>query len=114
MSPVLSGYFWSVLASLASAMATLLIKLSHQENAGWTLSRLTYLGGACGTYGLGFICYSIALQRLQISLAYPLMTAFTMLLVMLIGFIILGENLSPTRLAGAGLIIAGAFVLSRS
>lgn len=114
MSPVLTGYFWSILASLASALATLLIKLSHQENAGWTLSRLAYLGGASGTYVVGFVCYSIALQRLQISLAYPLMTAFTMLLVMLIGFLILGENLTFTRLSGAALIITGAFILSRS
>lgn len=114
MSPVLTGYFWSILASLASALATLLIKLSHQENAGWTLSRLAYLGGASGTYVVGFVCYSIALQRLQISLAYPLMTAFTMLLVMLIGFLVLGENLTFTRMAGAALIITGAFILSRS
>jgi len=47
------------------------------------------------------------------SLAYPVMTAITMLLVALLGGIALQETLSLSKIAGVVLITAGAFVLSR-
>lgn len=113
MSPNLLGYLWCALAALASASATFLIKLSAQTGSDWSLPRLAYLGGACATYGLGFICYSVALQKLQISLAYPVMTAITMALVAVIGFAALHEPMTPSKLGGLLLIVAGAFALTR-
>lgn len=113
MSPALIGYLWCALAALASAAATFLIKLSSLAGNDWTLRRLVLLGGACATYGLGFICYSVALQKLQISLAYPAMTAITMALVALIGYAALHEAMSLSKLTGLALIAAGAFALTR-
>ncbi|MBA5640011.1 hypothetical protein H3H37_23395 [Duganella sp. LX20W] len=113
MSPTLIGYLWCALAALASAAATFLIKLSSLAGTDWNLRRLAFLGGACATYGLGFICYSVALQRLQISLAYPAMTAITMALVALTGYAALNEAMSVSKLTGLVLIAAGAFALTR-
>ncbi|PKV45699.1 MULTISPECIES: SMR family transporter [unclassified Janthinobacterium] len=113
MSSNLNGYLWCGLAAVASALATLLIKLSAHAGVGWTLARMGWLGGACTTYALGFVCYSIALQKLQISLAYPVMTAATMCLVALIGATLLNEPLHAGKLAGMALIAAGAFILTR-
>lgn len=113
MTPALNGLAWCALAAGASAMATFLIKLSHQTGADWSMLRLAYLGGACATYGLGFICYSVALQKMPMSLAYPLMTAITMAVVTAIGCLALGETLSASKIAGTLLIAAGAFVLAR-
>ena len=55
MNTVLNGYFWCALASLASAGATFLIKLSHGAGEGWSVPRLAYLGAACTVYGLSLI-----------------------------------------------------------
>lgn len=113
MNPALTGFLWCLLAAVASACATLLIKLSGDGSAGWTLLRLTWLGAACATYAAGFVCYAQALQRMQISLAYPLMTAVTLVLVTVLGYVVLHEALTPSKLTGLALIAAGAFALSR-
>ena len=113
MNPVYVGYFWCALASVASAAATFLIKLSSQHGAGLNLMRLVYLGGACGAYGLGFICYAAALSRMQITLAYPVMTAITMMMVAAMGCFLLQESLTPAKIIGMLLVTTGAFVLAR-
>jgi quaternary ammonium compound-resistance protein SugE len=113
MNPLLIGCLWCALAAVASASATLLIKLAGDGSGGWTLVRLGYLGGACATYGVGFVCYALALQKMQISLAYPVMTAITLTLVTLLGYLVLQEALTPVKLTGLALIAAGAFALSR-
>ncbi len=114
MNSVHAGYLWCALAAIASAAATFLIKMSSQHSSGLSLVRLLWLGGAGGAYALGFVCYAVALEKLQMSLAYPVMTAITMLLVALLGGIALQETLSLSKIAGIVLITAGAFVLSRS
>ena len=113
MNPVMTGYLWCALAALASAVATLLIKLSGQHGPDWNLVRLAWLGGAGFTYVLGFVCYSVALQKLEISLAYPVMTGIAMAMVAALGFAFLHEPLSWSKAAGMALIAAGAFALTR-
>lgn len=109
----LNGFAWCALAAVASAIATFMIKLSHQTGGEWSALRLTYLGGACASYALGFLCYSIALQKLPMSLAYPLMTAVTMAGVTLIGCLALGELMTFSKIAGLLMITGGAFMLAR-
>ncbi|GAB2851159.1 SMR family transporter [Pseudoduganella ginsengisoli] len=113
MNPAFTGYLWCAGAALASALSTFLIKLSGQAGSDWNIARLAWLGSACASYGLGFICYSIALQKLQISLAYPVMTAITLALVAVTGYAALQEPMSAAKLAGILLVGAGAFLLAR-
>lgn len=113
MNPTYLGYLWCALAALASAISTFLIKLSSHGEPGLNMVRLTYLGSACASYGLGFIFYTFALQRLQISLAYPVMTAVTMTLVTAVGVLMLHEALTPSKIVGLVLVTAGAFALAR-
>ena len=113
MTPAMTGYLWCALAALASAMATFLIKLSNQHGADWNLVRLAFLGGAGATYALGFIFYSVALQKLDMSLAYPVMTGIAMAMVAALGIAALDEPLSASKVIGMVLIAAGAFALSR-
>lgn len=112
MSEASVGYLWSVLAALASAGASLLIKLASGDND-WTPTRMAYLSGACATYALGFICYTMALRKLPMTLAYPVMTATTIALVTLLGICVLKETLSVMQLTGLVLISAGVFALVR-
>ncbi|MYM26330.1 EamA family transporter [Duganella sp. FT135W] len=113
MNPTIAGYLWLVLASVASAAATFLIKMSSQTGDGINLARLMWLGGAGSTYVLGFVCYSLALAKLEISVAYPFMTAVTIVMVTLLGSQLLHEALSPMKVLGLLLIGAGAFVVAR-
>ncbi len=113
MTPAMTGYLWCALAALASAAATFLIKLSNQHGVDWNLVRLAFLGGAGATYALGFVCYSVALQKLDMSLAYPVMTGVAMLAVAAIGVAALNEPLSVSKIVGMVLIVAGAFALVR-
>jgi multidrug transporter EmrE-like cation transporter len=94
-------------------MATLLIKLSSHDGAAWTLTRLAYLAGAGGTYVVGFVCYSVALQKLNMSVAYPIMTSIALVMVALLGIVVLNESLTVTKAVGLALIALGAFALSR-
>lgn len=109
----LAGLGWCALAGLASAGATYLIKMSHQAGSDWNLARLTWLGAACASYVLGFVFYTQALKRLDMSLAYPLMTAVTMTVVTGLGVLLLSESLTPVKLAGLSMLIAGAFLITR-
>lgn len=107
------GFLWCAAAALASAMATLLIKLSNQHSIDWNTMRIMFLGAAAGSYALGFVCYSIALQKLDMSLAYPVMTGVAMLLVAGMGVLVLGESLSASKITGMVLIALGAYALAR-
>lgn len=113
MTPAVTGYFWCAMAALASAGATFLIKVSNQHGADWNIVRLAWLGGAATTYAIGFVCYSVALQRLEMSLAYPVMTGFAMAMVAAIGFAALDEQLTMSKIIGMVLIALGAVFLSR-
>lgn len=69
--------------------------------------------GAIGAYGLGFLLYANALQKLNLAVAYPLMIAVAMLTV--VGFTLLtGEALHATHVIGAALIAVGIWLLMRS
>ena len=113
MTPAMSGFLWCGLAGLASALATYLIKVSTPFGPGWNLPRLALLGGAAATYALGFVFYSVALQRLQVSLAYPVMTGIAMAAVALIGYAALNEPITASRATGMALVALGVVALSR-
>lgn len=113
MFPISNGFWWCALASLASAGATFLIKMSHQAGGEWTVTRLAFLAGACAVYGVGFVSYGVALQRMQMTLAYPLMTALTMVAVFFLGTAALGEQVSTSRILGMTMVVAGAALVSR-
>ncbi len=108
-----SGLLWCTLSALASAIATLFIKFANQAGSDWNLTRLSWLGGACAVYGLGFLSYSVALQKLHMSLAYPVMTGIAMAMVAVTGVLVLDEPMSASKVGGMLLIAAGAYALSR-
>jgi multidrug transporter EmrE-like cation transporter len=72
-------------------------------------SPLVWLGLAL--YGLSAALWIWVLSRLDVSLAYPLVS-LGFVLTMLFGVQWLGEPFSWQRLAGCGLIVAGVFLLA--
>jgi multidrug transporter EmrE-like cation transporter len=62
-------------------------------------------------YGIGTLLWLFALRKIDLSLAYPLV-AISFVMVVGIGVFFLGEPLSPIKLAGVTVIIAGVTLLA--
>ena len=70
------------------------------------------LGGvAC--YGVSLVLWIMALSRVEVSIAYP-MLSIGFAINALLAWWLLGEAVSAQRLAGIAIIILGVFVVARS
>ena len=72
----------------------------------WILSGL-----AC--YALGAISWIMVLTRVPLSWAYPIL-ALNQILILLVAWLFLGEQVNAMRWSGACLIVAGVVLVSRS
>lgn len=70
-----------------------------------------WLGLTC--YGISVVVWLLALSRVEVSLAYP-MLSLGYVVNALAAWVWLGESLHPGKLAGIGIIIVGVYVLARS
>jgi len=64
-------------------------------------------------FGLALAAYSIVLSKINLSIAYPIMTGAGFLLVFLASAVFFKESIAPVHLIGAGLILAGVWTLAR-
>ena len=108
----------AVFCVLLSSAAQLVMKRGMAAGAGSDVastylhalsSPLVWLG--LGLYGASAVLWLWVLSRLDVGLAYPLVSlGFVVTLVL--GITWLGEPFSWTRLAGCGLIVAGVWLLA--
>lgn len=70
-----------------------------------------FAGFVC--YGLSSLIYLIALSRLPVSYAYP-MVALSYVVVTFFSWKLLGELVPPSRVAGLGLICVGVLIVALS
>ena len=68
-------------------------------------------GLAC--YAVSVVVWIVALSRVQVSIAYP-MLSIGYVVNAIAAWYLLGEVLTPMRLTGIGIIIAGVFLVARS
>ncbi|WMD19765.1 SMR family transporter [Achromobacter seleniivolatilans] len=111
------AYLWLVLSGACSVAASVALKAAGASPAGALPASLAaqafpYLA-AIGAYGLGFGFYALALRQLDLSLAYPLMVAIAIAGVFIYGLLSGAESISGMRMAGAALIAAGVFLISK-
>lgn len=79
----------------------------------WQLASQPYiLAGVCA-YGLSMVLWIMALSRVEVSLAYP-MVSIGYALTVLAAWHFLGEQVSLMRLLGIGVIMLGVFIVARS
>lgn len=64
-------------------------------------------------YGLSFALWLIVLSKLEVSLAYPLLS-IGYIIMPFVGYLFLNESLSVDRIVGICIIIVGVYVVSRS
>lgn len=108
-------------AGTLSAVASILLRVAGTLNTAVPADRLLSLatlysppmllrGGAIGAYGAGFVLYAIALKRVELSVAYPLMVGITIL--ELFGYgLFAGEAVTVKMVAGAALLAIGVYLI---
>lgn len=73
---------------------------------------LPFLAGlAC--FGLNLLAYSQALKKLPLSIAYPTMVSLGYLIILVVSWFVFQERLTLPRYVGAGLILAGIWLVVR-
>ena len=69
----------------------------------------TIFGIAC--YGLSFVLYIILIAKLDLSFLTPVVTAVNYILIMVVAFLIFGEQFTPVKIIGCSLIIIGVLMV---
>ncbi len=109
------AYLFLSLASACSVAASIALKIAGTSRG---MPLFGVPGGATyalaiASYGAGFGFYALSLRRLDLTLAYPLMVAISILGIFAYGAFSGAEEFSAYRLAGAALIALGIFLLSQ-
>lgn len=80
---------------------------------GWQLATQPMILGGIAAYGLSLIVWIMALSRVEVSIAYP-MVSIGYVLTAIAAWHFLGESVSTMRIAGIGVIILGVVIVARS
>lgn len=80
---------------------------------GWQLATQPLILGGIFAYGLSLIVWIMALSRVPVSVAYPLVS-IGYVLTAIAAWHFLGESVSVMRIAGIGVIILGVVIVARS
>lgn len=113
-----AAYFMLFLSGTCSALASVLLRVSGQMNvvgSGFGLASLMTMPnmlrlGAIVAYGAGFVLYALALKRIELNIAYPLMVGIAILEIFGYG-LLGGEAVSIRSVFGAALIMGGIFLI---
>lgn len=115
------GLAWGALALATglNALANVLVKTASARAAGVSApaaARLLvepWFVAGVASFGVALVFYTLALSRLEISVAYPVLTGVGFLIVTLWAILHLHESLTGLKLAGAALVLAGIVLLAR-
>lgn len=80
---------------------------------GWKLATEPHIMGGLACYVLSVIVWIMALSRVEVSIAYP-MLSIGYVVNALAAWYLFGEAVTLTRLVGIGIIIVGVYIVARS
>ncbi len=102
-------------AILIGVVGQLLLKAGAEGSTGGFLAQFLspFTIGGLAAYGVGAICYIVAIKRIPVSIAFP-SVAISYVLVAIAAHLIWQEALGWQQFAGIGLIAAGILVLHAS
>lgn len=118
-------YFIVLICVILNVISQLLLKMGVNEIGcfEYNVGSLVSVGLRAATspgiifglflYALSFVLWLVVLSRLEVSLAYPLLS-IGYIIVPFVSCLFLGETLPLSRLIGICIIIAGVFLVSRS
>jgi multidrug transporter EmrE-like cation transporter len=94
------------LGEVSLAPSTLITTLGHLA------TNLPIIAGLC-LYGLSVITWIAGLSRVDVSVAYPLLS-LGYVVNAIAAYFLFGEALTPQRLIAIGIILLGVYILARS
>ena len=119
--PEISKFFgWCMLiwATLSNVGGSVAMKYFHQTRSDVATTQMSlmnpdlkYIGVALICYISSFVSYFIVLKVIPISIAYPIITGLTILMVLGVANSLLGEQLSISMAVGAAFIVVGIFLI---
>jgi multidrug transporter EmrE-like cation transporter len=113
------GYVFLTVALTLNATANLLMKMGADrlgpfEGPGMLKSILTnyFLVGGVVLFGLNIVFYVAALTRMNLSIAYPVMMAGGVLIVVSVSVVYFRESLTLAQVLGILLLMAGLILVT--
>jgi small multidrug resistance pump len=108
-------FFFLFLSGTFSASASILLRIAGRVDSDPSLFGISGKPLLCrlaaiAAYGAGFALYALALKRVDLSVAYPLMVAVTILEILVFG-VAIGEAVSLRIVAGAVLLLISVLLL---
>ncbi|TDY42315.1 small multidrug resistance pump [Paraburkholderia rhizosphaerae] len=108
-------------AATSSAIASVLLKLAARLDINATAAGMSGLWalmtastgvrlGAVIAYGVGFVFYAMALKRVALSTAYPVMVGITIVALLVYGAMA-GESITMKGIAGSALVVVGVALI---
>jgi multidrug transporter EmrE-like cation transporter len=115
---ILTGVLLNAVAQLLlKAGARSIVGLSFNLESAWTIAERLAINPwiFCGLlcYAVSVVVWILALARVEVSVAYP-MLSIGYVVNALAAWLLFAEALSPVRIAGIGVIIAGVWLVARS
>lgn len=117
----MNTYIVLSLAISLNALANILMKVAmrRQRETGDMLTMVKqslanpvlFLGLV--SFGLALVAYCFVLGRINLSIAYPLMTSLGIIIVIAASWLFLEEVITPLQIAGFVSIIAGVWMVAR-
>ena len=107
--------FWFILGGvLLNATAQLLLKAgTNAMPLGVRLAIEPHILAGLACYVISVVVWVVALSRVPVSIAYP-MLSIGYVVNAIAAYYLLGEQVTPLRFAGIGVIIVGVFIVARS
>ncbi|MGH8397914.1 MAG: EamA family transporter [Gammaproteobacteria bacterium] len=114
---VITGVLLNAAAQLllkagVSRVGVIHLQLNTILSAGWKLAFEPHILGGLACYVISVVVWILALSRVQVSIAYP-MLSLGYVVVAVAAWLIFGETLGATRIAGIAVIIVGVYLLAR-
>ena len=112
-------YILLVLSLISNALANVFIKAGMRDYTGSIVHIFHYLFksplvlAGLLLFGLAFIGYSFVLSRLELSIAYPIMTGAGFAIVSIFSFILFNESFGTVKIIGIIFVFIGIILLSR-
>ena len=99
---------------LLNAGAQLLLKAgTNAEPLGLRLAIEPHILAGLACYVISVVVWVVGLSKVPVSIAYP-MLSIGYVINAIAAYYLLGEAVTPMRLAGIGVIIVGVFIVARS
>lgn len=111
----MSPFIFIVLASIANALASIFLVLNTDTSASHSSISVTrYFLLAIAFFGVNFLLYSKALEKIDVSVAYPLLVVISIAIIYAFSIYYYDKQVSYLQIFGSVLIAAGLYLVLRS